>query len=248
MFIDSAQTRPGIPSGPGATSPRDAVHFVAAKSSSCVTRSSSLHTVVSPERENGVHPASSLLLSSRCRGNKVPMTLASNTGSMFAINGGWVRQSQLSLNHPLNSASLLPVVLVVAGDLFFVAYPPAPTPLEPSVGPNASSSDYRDLVCPPVDASVACTAAGHGTRHRGVANRAHIPPQAFRFLVDAALLRCPRIPAPHGYGDRRLEQVSIPFLQSLSWCWRWAGTAWTSGVAADLSGGRSLRGQLHHYV
>jgi hypothetical protein len=45
--LDSAQIRPEIPSGSGVTSPRDAILLVAAKSSSWVTRSSSLHSMVS---------------------------------------------------------------------------------------------------------------------------------------------------------------------------------------------------------
>ena len=45
VVIDYAQTRPRIPSGPGVTS-RDAILFVASRSSSCVTCSSSLHSVV----------------------------------------------------------------------------------------------------------------------------------------------------------------------------------------------------------
>ena len=83
VVIDSAQTRPGIPSGPGATS-REAILFVALRSSSCVTRSSSLHSVVSPEGEDS--PVCLALLS-RLR-NRVPMTLASNAGSMLAVSGG----------------------------------------------------------------------------------------------------------------------------------------------------------------
>jgi hypothetical protein len=57
VFINSAQTRPGIPSGPGVTSPRDAILFIAAKSSSWVTRSSSLHFMVSLRWKDGVRLA-----------------------------------------------------------------------------------------------------------------------------------------------------------------------------------------------
>jgi hypothetical protein len=88
VFIDSAKTRPGIPSGPGVTSPRDAILFVAAKSSSWVTRSSSLHFMVSLRWKDGVRLVLPLSLLSRRRGNKVPTTLASNPGSMFVVNGG----------------------------------------------------------------------------------------------------------------------------------------------------------------
>jgi hypothetical protein len=196
------------------------------------------------------------------RGNKVPVTLACIPGSMFAVRGGaWsqllhdqsvgppprVGFDRLDQFHPgpgfrvldllLESASLLPVALVAAGDLLFVTSPLAP-----------SSSEFRDLLCRPVGAAVACSAAGYGARHRGIASCAHVPLQAFCFLVDAAFLRCPRIPIPRGYGDRRLEQVSVHLLQSPSWSWRWTGTVWTSGVAAVLSCGRSLRGKFHHYA
>jgi hypothetical protein len=54
VFIDSAQTRPGIPFGSGITSRRDAILFVAAKSSSWVTCSFSLHSMVSLRWEGGV--------------------------------------------------------------------------------------------------------------------------------------------------------------------------------------------------
>jgi hypothetical protein len=209
-----------------------------------------------------------LSLLSRRRGNKVPMTLASNLSSMFA---GWWSQflrdqsvgppprvgfDRLDQFHPgpgfgvlyflLESASLLPVALIAVGDLLFVASSLAPGPLESSSGQRALSSEFRDILCPPVGAAVACSAAGYGARHRGVASCAHVPLQAFSFLVNA-FVRCPCIPAPRGYGDRRLEQVSVPILQSPSWSWRWTGTAWASGVAAVLSCGRSLR-KLHHYI
>jgi hypothetical protein len=88
VFIDSVQTRFGIPSGLDVTLPRDAILLVAAKSSSWVTRNSSLHFMVSLRWEDGVRLVLPLSLLSRRRGNKVPMTLASNTGSMFAVNGG----------------------------------------------------------------------------------------------------------------------------------------------------------------
>jgi hypothetical protein len=78
----------------------------------------------------------------------------------------------------LESASLFPVALVAAGDLLFVASPPAPSPLESSSGLSAFSSEFRDLFCAPVGAAVACSAAGYGARHRGVASCAHVLLQA----------------------------------------------------------------------
>jgi hypothetical protein len=112
-----------------------------------VTRSSSLHSMVSLGREDDVRLASFSLLSSCRRGNKVPMTLASKPGSMFAVSGGGGRSQLLrdqsvrpsprvgfdrldqfhsgpgfrDLDLLLKSASLLPVVLVVVGNLSFVA-------------------------------------------------------------------------------------------------------------------------------
>jgi hypothetical protein len=241
VFIDSAQTRPVIPSGPCVTSLRDAILFVAAKSSFWVTRSSSLYSMVSLRWEDVVRLVLPLSLLSRRRGNKVPMTLANNPGFMFAVTGGrggwwsqllrdqsvgplpWVGFDRLDQFHPgpgfrvldllLESASLLPVALVAAGDLLFITSPPAPSPLESSSCLSAFSSEFRDLFCPQVCAAVACSAAGYGARHRGVASCAHVLLQVFRFLVDAAFLRCPCISAPRGYGDRRLEQVSVLFLQ-----------------------------------
>jgi hypothetical protein len=58
------------------------------------------------------------------------------------------------------------------------------------LGQRAFSSEFRDLLCPPVGAAVACSATGYGARHRSVASCAHVSLQAFRFLVDAAFLRC----------------------------------------------------------
>jgi hypothetical protein len=79
----------------------------------------------------------------------------------------------------LESASLLPVALIAVGDLF-VASPLAPSPSESSSGQRAFSSEFRDLLCPPVGAAVACSAAGYRARHRGIAGCAHVPLQAFR--------------------------------------------------------------------
>jgi hypothetical protein len=87
VFIDSAQTRPEIPSGPDVTSPRDTILFVAASNSSSVTRSSSLHSVISLEWGDGVLLALPLSVQSRRRGNRVPRTLSSNPGSIFAVSG-----------------------------------------------------------------------------------------------------------------------------------------------------------------
>jgi hypothetical protein len=87
VFIDSAQNWPGIPSGPDVTSPRDSILFVAASNSSSVTRSSSLHPEISLEWEDGVL-ALSLSVQSRRHGNKVPRTLSSSPGSVFAVSGG----------------------------------------------------------------------------------------------------------------------------------------------------------------
>jgi hypothetical protein len=53
-----------------------------------VTRSPLLHFMVSLRWEDGVRLVLLLSLLSRRRGNKVPMTLASNPGSMFAVTGG----------------------------------------------------------------------------------------------------------------------------------------------------------------
>jgi hypothetical protein len=77
MLMDSAQTRPGISSRPGATS-RGAILIVAFKSSSSVTSISSFYSTV--QVEDGRTP---LTLLSSCQGNNVPMTLASNTGSIL---------------------------------------------------------------------------------------------------------------------------------------------------------------------
>jgi hypothetical protein len=92
VSIVSTQTWPGIPPGPGATS-RDAILFVASSSSSSVTRSSSLHSVAvdaTPSSSSEVveedGPGCPTQLS--CRGNRVPMTLSSSSGSMFAVSGG----------------------------------------------------------------------------------------------------------------------------------------------------------------
>ena len=91
MSIDSVQTQHGIPSGPGATS-RDAILFAASSNSSSVTRSSSFYSVsVVPSVVVGAGADVSLL--SR-RGNRVPVTLSSNAGSMFSVSGGGGRRSQ----------------------------------------------------------------------------------------------------------------------------------------------------------
>jgi hypothetical protein len=142
--------------------------------------------MVSLRWEDGVRLVLSLFLLSRRRGSKVPMTLASNPGSMFAVNGGgWWFQllrdqpvgpppqvgfNRLDQFHPgpgfrvldflLESASLLPLALVAAGDLLFVTTPLAPSPLESSSGQRAFSSEFRDFLYPPVGAAVACSAAG----------------------------------------------------------------------------------------
>jgi hypothetical protein len=81
MFIDSAQTRLGDPSGPGATS-REGIFLVATESSSSVTASFSRHSTdrVKDDRD--------YLATWSCRRNKVPITSASNSGSMFAVSGG----------------------------------------------------------------------------------------------------------------------------------------------------------------
>jgi hypothetical protein len=91
VSIISAQTRPGIPSGPGATS-RNAIFLVASRSSSSVIRNSSLHSVVigaiplsSSETVAEGGPGCPAQLSRR--GNRVPTTLSSSTGSIFAVSG-----------------------------------------------------------------------------------------------------------------------------------------------------------------
>jgi hypothetical protein len=163
IFIDSAQTRPGIPSVLSVTSPRDAILFVIAKSSSWVTRSSSLHSMVSLRWEDGVRLVLPLSLLSRRRGNKVPMRLVRHPGSMIAVSGGdWWTQllRDQSVGPPprvgfdqfhsgpgfrvldlqLESASPFPVVLVAAGDLPFVTSPLAPSPLESSSGLSRAHS------------------------------------------------------------------------------------------------------------
>lgn len=97
MLIDSARTQPGIPSGSGAAL-RNAILFVASKNSSSVTRSSSPHfvVVVVPLEEEDGHDC---LASLSCRGNKVPMTLASNIGSMCVVSGEWGRRSNFSVTN-----------------------------------------------------------------------------------------------------------------------------------------------------
>jgi hypothetical protein len=70
------------------------------------------------------------------------------------------------LDFLLESASLLPVALVAAGDLLFVTSPLAPSPLESSPGQRAFSSEFRDLLCPPVGAAIACSAAGWSAASR----------------------------------------------------------------------------------
>ena len=110
VSIDSAQTRPGIPTGPGATS-RDAILFVATSNSSSVTRSSSFHSVHAvPSMVVGTGVDVSLLYR---RGNRVPITFSSNTGSMFSASGGpkvavfsslYDRASPTDLNRPIRSA------------------------------------------------------------------------------------------------------------------------------------------------
>ena len=82
MFINSAQARPGIPSGPGVTS-REAILFVASSSSSSVTSISFFHFTVPVE--DGRAYLTSL---SSCRGHNILMTLASNTVSILAVSGG----------------------------------------------------------------------------------------------------------------------------------------------------------------
>ena len=110
MSIDSVQTQHGIPSGPGATS-RDAILFAASSNSSSVTRSSSFYSVsVVPSVVVGAGADVSLL--SR-RGNRVPVTLSSNAGSMFSASGGGAKVAVSSsqcdrapptdLNRPIRS-------------------------------------------------------------------------------------------------------------------------------------------------
>ena len=92
MFINSAQARPGIPSGPGVTS-REAILFVASSSSSSVTSISFFHSTVPVEDDRAY-----LTSLSSCRGHNIPMTLASNTGSILAVSGGGGTGAQL-LHH-----------------------------------------------------------------------------------------------------------------------------------------------------